>query len=131
MQRREHILMALFRIVSGQWWTPAELFMAVLFYFEDKILVMDKIHPQDHQLPPHQKLFLLSQIRNAAAYILASLSSTPNIGPSSSDGYVHVSAEAFNQLLARLDMTQENQANIQLTQQQLVQRVDELTMVVQ
>ena len=28
-------------------------------------------------------------------------------------------------------MIQENQANIQLTQQQLVQRVDELTMVVQ
>ena len=23
MQRREHILMALFRIFSGQWWTPA------------------------------------------------------------------------------------------------------------
>ena len=49
---------------------------------------------------------------DAAAHILASLSSTPNIGPSTSDGYVHISAEAFNQLLARLDMIQENQANI-------------------
>ncbi|RVW80941.1 Retrovirus-related Pol polyprotein from transposon opus [Vitis vinifera] len=66
-----------------------------------------------------------------ATHILASLSSTPNIGPSSSDGYVHISAEAFNQLLARLDRIQENQATIQLTQQQLVQRVDELTMAVQ
>ena len=37
MQRLEHILMALFRIVSGQWWTPAELFMVALFYFEDKV----------------------------------------------------------------------------------------------
>ena len=37
MQRREHILEALFRIVSGQWWTPTELFMAALFYFEDKV----------------------------------------------------------------------------------------------
>ena len=37
MQRREHILEALFRIVSGQWWTPTELFMVVLFYFEDKV----------------------------------------------------------------------------------------------
>ncbi|RVW13692.1 hypothetical protein CK203_093999 [Vitis vinifera] len=68
---------------------------------------------------------------DTAAHILASLSSTPNIGPSASDGYVHISAEAFNQLLARLDMIQENQANIQLTQWQLVQRVDELTMAVQ
>ena len=49
---------------------------------------------------------------DAAAHILASLSSTPNIDPSSSDGYVHISAEAFNQLLARLDTIQENQANI-------------------
>ncbi|KAL6324956.1 hypothetical protein AAG906_019864 [Vitis piasezkii] len=68
---------------------------------------------------------------DTATHILASLSSTPNIGPSSFDGYVHISAEAFNQLLARLDRIQENQANIQLTQQQLVQRVDELTMAVQ
>ena len=29
--------MALFRIVSGQWWTPTELFMVFLFYFEDKV----------------------------------------------------------------------------------------------
>ena len=29
--------MALFRIVNGQWWTPTELFMAALFYFEDKV----------------------------------------------------------------------------------------------
>ncbi|RVW80011.1 hypothetical protein CK203_055841 [Vitis vinifera] len=36
MQRREQILEALFRIISGQWWTPADLFMAALFYFEDK-----------------------------------------------------------------------------------------------
>ncbi|KAL6345640.1 hypothetical protein AAG906_017372 [Vitis piasezkii] len=68
---------------------------------------------------------------DTAAHILASLSSTPNIGPSSSDGYVHISAEAFNQLLTCLDMIQENQATIQVTQQQLVQRVYELTMVVQ
>ena len=68
---------------------------------------------------------------DAVAHILASLSSTLNIGPSSFDGYVHISIGAFNQLLAHLDMIQENQANIQLTQQQLVQRVDELTMVVQ
>ncbi|KAJ9680374.1 hypothetical protein PVL29_019638 [Vitis rotundifolia] len=54
---------------------------------------------------------------NAIAHILASLSSRPNIGPSSSNGYVHISAEAFKQLLARLDMIQENQANTQLTQQ--------------
>ncbi|RVX07398.1 hypothetical protein CK203_022563 [Vitis vinifera] len=39
--------------------------------------------------------------------------------------------KAFNQLLACLDMIQENQATIQLTQQHLVQRVDELTMAVQ
>ena len=68
---------------------------------------------------------------NTTAHILASLSSTPNIGPSSSNGYVHISTEAFNQLLACLDMIQENQATIQLTQQHLVQRVDELTMAVQ
>ena len=68
---------------------------------------------------------------DTATHILASLSSTPNIGPSSSNGYVHISAEAFNQLLACLDMIQENQATIQLTQQHLVQRVDELTMAVQ
>ena len=68
---------------------------------------------------------------DTAAHILASLSFTPNISPSSFDGYVYISVEAFNQLLARLDMIQENQANIQLTQQQLVQRVDELTMAVQ
>ena len=68
---------------------------------------------------------------DAPEHILASLSSTPNIGPSSFDGYIHISAEAFNQLLACLDMIQENQANLQLTQHQLVQRVDELTMVVQ
>ena len=37
MKMREHILMALFRIVSRQWWTPAKLFMAALFYFEDKV----------------------------------------------------------------------------------------------
>ena len=37
MQRREQILEALFRIISGQWWTPADLFMAALFYFEDKV----------------------------------------------------------------------------------------------
>ena len=36
MQRREHIREALFRIVTGQWWTPFELFMTALFYFEDK-----------------------------------------------------------------------------------------------
>ena len=41
---------------------------------------------------------------NTPAHILASLSSAPNIGPSSSDGYVHISAETFNQLLPRLDM---------------------------
>ena len=37
MQRQEHILMALFRIFSGQWWTPVELFMVALFYFEDNV----------------------------------------------------------------------------------------------
>ena len=37
MQRREQILKALFRIISGQWWTHADLFMAALFYFEDKV----------------------------------------------------------------------------------------------
>ncbi|RVW86606.1 hypothetical protein CK203_045641 [Vitis vinifera] len=35
--RREQILEALFRIISGQWWTPADLFMAALFYLEDKV----------------------------------------------------------------------------------------------
>ena len=34
---REHMLEALFRIVSGQWWTLVELFMVALFYFEDKV----------------------------------------------------------------------------------------------
>ena len=58
---------------------------------------------------------------DTTAHILASLSFTLNIGPSSSDGYVHISAEAFNQLLTRLEIIQENQATIQLTQQQLVQ----------
>ncbi|RVX19738.1 hypothetical protein CK203_005063 [Vitis vinifera] len=58
---------------------------------------------------------------DTVAHILASLSFTLNIGPSSSDGYVHISAEAFNQLLTRLEIIQENQATIQLTQQQLVQ----------
>ena len=37
MQKGEDILMALLQIVSGQWWTPVELFMAALFYFEDKM----------------------------------------------------------------------------------------------
>ena len=41
---------------------------------------------------------------DTATHILASLSFTPNIGPSSFDGFVHISAETFNQLLARLDM---------------------------
>ena len=50
-----------------------------------------------------------------AAHILANLSFTPNIGPSSSDGYVHLSAETFNQLLARLDMIEGNQATIHFT----------------
>ncbi|RVW23697.1 hypothetical protein CK203_097851 [Vitis vinifera] len=49
---------------------------------------------------------------DTTARILTSLSSTPNIGPSSSYGYVHISTEAFNQILTRLDMIQENQANI-------------------
>ncbi|RVW74877.1 hypothetical protein CK203_054629 [Vitis vinifera] len=31
------LLMNLFRIASKQWWTPAELFMATLFYFEDNV----------------------------------------------------------------------------------------------
>ena len=53
---------------------------------------------------------------DAVAHILASLFSTPNIGPSSFDSYVHISAEAFKQILAHLDTIQENQANIQLTQ---------------
>ena len=82
-------------------------------------------------MPPHQKFFFTFPNIDAAAHILASLSSTPNTSSSSSDGYVHILAEAFKQLLARLGMIQENQANIQLTQHQLVQRVDELTMVVQ
>ncbi|KAL6327461.1 hypothetical protein AAG906_019774 [Vitis piasezkii] len=43
----------------------------------------------------------------------------------------HHCREAFNQLLARLDMIQGNQATIQLTQHHIVQRVDELTMAVQ
>ncbi|KAL6325987.1 hypothetical protein AAG906_038479 [Vitis piasezkii] len=50
---------------------------------------------------------------NAALHILVSLSSTLDIGPSSSDGYIHISAKAFKKLL------------------QLIQRVDDLTMVVQ
>ncbi|RVW53752.1 hypothetical protein CK203_068970 [Vitis vinifera] len=172
MQKREQILEALFRIISGQWWTPADLFMAALFYFEDKgslycsrwqgsvtktestltsaSLTIDNEH---HYVPPSNLILedfgdgedtpprppaattpgvtSTPQNPDTAAHILASLSSTPNIGPSTSDGYVHISAETFNQLLARLDMIQENQANIQLTQRQLVQRVDELTMVVQ
>ncbi|KAJ9672772.1 hypothetical protein PVL29_002630 [Vitis rotundifolia] len=214
MQRREQILEALFRIISGQWWTPADLFMAALFYFEDKVhlkqLQRAKKYPlffprmlgtileyygfptesdkekkhhcrevytvsrwqgsvtktestltsaslttaNEHHYVPPPNLILedfgdgedtpprppaattpgatsTPQNPDSAAHILASLSSTPNIGPSASDGYVHISAEAFNQLLARLDMIQENQANIQLTQRQLVQRVDELTMAVQ
>ncbi|RVW77778.1 hypothetical protein CK203_063784 [Vitis vinifera] len=214
MQRREQILEALFRIISGQWWTPANLFMAALFYFEDKVhlkqLQRAKKYPlffprmlgtileyygfptkpdkekkhhcrevytvsrwqgsvtktestltsaslttdtEHHYVPPPNLILedfgdgedtpprppatttpgatSTPQNPDTAAHILASLSSTPNIGPSASNGYVHISAEAFNQLLARLDMIQENQANIQLTQRQLVQRVDELTMAVQ
>ena len=57
---------------------------------------MEMTHPQDHQLPLHQML------------------------SSSSYGYVHILAEVFKQLLASLDMIQKYQANIQLTQQQLV-----------
>ena len=68
----------------------------------------------------------------AALHILVGLSSILDIGLSSSNGYIHILAEAFKQLLARLDVIQETQANIQLTPQQLIQRVDDdLTMVVQ
>ena len=49
---------------------------------------------------------------NVALHILASLSSTPNIGPSSSNGYIHISTEAFKQFLACLNMIQETLANI-------------------
>ncbi|KAL6318386.1 hypothetical protein AAG906_040567 [Vitis piasezkii] len=180
----EQILEALFRIISGQWWTPANLFMAALFYFEDKVHLkqlqrakkyplffracwapywknkhhcrevytiskwqgsMTKIEStltsasltldNEHYYVLHSNL-ILEDFGNGedtpprppaattlgatstppnldtVAHILASLSSTPNIGPSASDGYVHISTEAFNQLLACLDMIQENQANI-------------------
>lgn len=57
--------------------------------------------------------------------------STLDIYPSSSDGYVRILIEAFKQLLARMEMIQETQENVQHTQQQLFQRVDDLTMAFQ
>ena len=72
------------------------IIMCLLQIWFFKILVMEMTHPQDHQLPLHQML------------------------SSSSYGYVHILAEVFKQLLASLDMIQKYQANIQLTQQQLV-----------
>ena len=189
------LLMTLFRIASRQWWTPAELFMATLFYFEDNVhlkkLQRAKKYPlflsrmlgtileyygfptkpekekkhhcrkvytisrwqgsvtkiestftsvslttdNEHHYEPPSNLILEdfsdeedTPLRppvaptpevvstfpnpNTVAHILASLSSTPNIGLLSSDDYVHISAKAFNQLLAHLDTIQENQANI-------------------
>ncbi|KAL6326071.1 hypothetical protein AAG906_000946 [Vitis piasezkii] len=170
----QQILEALFRIISGQWWTPADLFMAALFYFEDKVhlkqlqrakkyplffphvghhidlscfgwqgsvtktestltsasLTTDNEHHyvsppnliledfgdgEDTPLRPPAATTLgatsTPQNPDTAAHILASLSSTPNIGPSTRWLCPHIS-EAFNQLVARLDMIQENQANI-------------------
>lgn len=66
-----------------------------------------------------------------ALHISVGFSSTLDIGLSSYDGYVHISTKAFKQLLACLDTIQETQANIQHTQQQLVRRVDDLTMAFQ
>ena len=66
-----------------------------------------------------------------AFHVLVRLSFTLNISPSSSTCYIHISIEAFKQLLDQLDMIQETQANIQYTQQQPIQRVDDLTMAVQ
>ena len=37
MQIWEDILIDLFYIVSGQWWTPVQIVMVALFYFEDKV----------------------------------------------------------------------------------------------
>ncbi|RVW92966.1 hypothetical protein CK203_032826 [Vitis vinifera] len=120
--------------------------MAALFYFEDKVhlkqLQRAKKYPlffprmlgtileyygfptePDKEKKHHCREVILFPDGKSFLY--------PKHRPITSDGYVHISAEAFNQLLARLDMIQENQANIQLTQRQLVQRVDELTMAVQ
>ena len=44
---------------------------------------------------------------DAALHILVNLSSTLDIGPSSSDGYIHISAKAFKKLLACLDIIQD------------------------
>lgn len=77
------------------------------------------------------KVVFTSPNPDAALHILVGFSSILDIGLSSSNGYIHISTEAFKKLLAHLDVIQETQANIQLTQQQLIQRVDDLTMVVQ
>lgn len=87
--------------------------------------------------PP--RLLVVSALKVAFSYpnptiafhVSTGLSSTPNIGSLSYAGYIHIITETFKQLLARLDMIQETQENIQHTQQQIVQRVDDLTMIVQ
>ena len=58
-----------------------------------------------------------SQNPVASFHFSTSFFSTPNIGPLSFASYIHISTKAFKQLLGRLDMIQENQANIKQTQQ--------------
>ena len=62
MQMREHMLEALFRIVSGQWWTLDELFMVALFYFEDKV------HLKELQRAKKYPLFFLRMLGTILEY---------------------------------------------------------------
>lgn len=206
--------MALFQIVSGQWWTSAKLFMVVLFYFEDKMhlkkLQRAKKYPlffpqvlgtflkyydfpielrqenkhhyrevytvsryqgsvtktestfmgvsltianEHHYVPPPNlilkdfadredtpprplvvstlKVVFSSPKPTTTLHVSVGFLSTSDIDSSSSDGYVRILVEAFKQLLARLEMIQETQENVQHTQQQLFQRVDDLIMAFQ